>query len=79
MRPVPYVMRNTAPVKVAVVKKPRKLTDSECVSSAIYHEARGEPLEGQRAVYEVILHRATGPAQEPVRGRDSTEAVQLVR
>jgi hypothetical protein len=56
--PVPYVMRNTAPVKVAVVKKPRKLTDSECVSSAIYHEARGEPLEGQRAVYEVILHRA---------------------
>lgn len=55
--PVPYVVRNTEAVKPVAVK-PRKLTESECLATALYHEARGEPLEGQRAVYEVILHRA---------------------
>lgn len=32
-------------------------SDSECLASAIYHEAGGEPVAGQRAVYEVIMHR----------------------
>lgn len=32
--------------------------DSLCVANAIYYEARGEPLVGQRAVYDVIRHRA---------------------
>jgi spore germination cell wall hydrolase CwlJ-like protein len=29
----------------------------ECLTEALYHEARGEPLEGQIAVAEVILNR----------------------
>jgi|SRR5579863_7674363 len=32
--------------------------DQECVAAAIYFEARGEPIEGQLAVAEVILNRA---------------------
>jgi len=28
-----------------------------CLSLALYHEARGEPLNGQRAVAEVIMNR----------------------
>jgi N-acetylmuramoyl-L-alanine amidase len=28
-----------------------------CLTAAIYHEARGEPLIGQRAVAEVIINR----------------------
>lgn len=30
----------------------------ECLASAIYHEARGEPVKAQRAVAEVVIHRA---------------------
>jgi hypothetical protein len=29
-----------------------------CLASAIYYEARGEPLKGQRAVLDVIVNRA---------------------
>jgi len=37
-----------------------KLADSErtCLAQAIYHEARGEPREGQLAVANVIINRA---------------------
>ena len=31
---------------------------TRCLSMAIYHEARGEPAEGQNAVGQVILNRA---------------------
>lgn len=34
------------------------MTSKECLASAIFHEARGEPIEGQRAVAHVILNRA---------------------
>lgn len=30
----------------------------ECMAIAVYHEARGEPLDGQLAVAEVIMNRA---------------------
>ncbi len=30
----------------------------ECIAVAVYHEARGEPLDGQLAVAEVIMNRA---------------------
>lgn len=33
----------------------------KCLSEAIYFEARGEPLAGQRAVAEVILNRVDDP------------------
>lgn len=59
--PVPYVLRSvisaakpkSKPVKQEVLSR----SDSECLASVIYHEARGEPLEGQRAVYDVVMHR----------------------
>jgi hypothetical protein len=37
----------------------RLLTEQEeCIAIAIYHEARGEPFDGQLAVAEVIMNRA---------------------
>jgi spore germination cell wall hydrolase CwlJ-like protein len=32
--------------------------EAGCLATAIYHEARGEPLKGQKAVAEVIMTRA---------------------
>lgn len=32
--------------------------DVRCVAMAIYHEARGEPLKGQKAVADVVMNRA---------------------
>jgi len=32
--------------------------DEDCLASAVYFEARGEPIEGQLAVAEVVLNRA---------------------
>lgn len=29
-----------------------------CLATAVYYEARGEPLKGQRAVVDVVIHRA---------------------
>ena len=29
-----------------------------CLSLAVYHEARGEPIEGQEAVAEVVINRS---------------------
>jgi len=33
-------------------------TEMDCLARAVYHEARGEPLEGQLAVANVVLNRA---------------------
>lgn len=49
------------PKKAVVVKH----TDGQCIASAIYHEARGEPLEGQRAVFDVIMHRVRATRTSP--------------
>jgi N-acetylmuramoyl-L-alanine amidase len=32
--------------------------DRECIATAVYFEARGEPIEGQLAVAQVVLNRA---------------------
>jgi hypothetical protein len=34
----------------------------ECLTAAVYHEARSEGVEGQRAVAQVVLNRARHPA-----------------
>jgi spore germination cell wall hydrolase CwlJ-like protein len=34
----------------------------ECLTAAVYHEARSESVEGQRAVAQVVLNRARHPA-----------------
>jgi len=31
---------------------------TRCVAMAVYHEARGEPVRGQRAVADVVVNRA---------------------
>jgi spore germination cell wall hydrolase CwlJ-like protein len=33
--------------------------EEDCLASAVYFEARGEPLQGQLAVAEVVLNRAS--------------------
>jgi hypothetical protein len=50
--------RHLNPVEAAVGRaKAEGDEEWECLSQAIYHEARGEPLLGQIAVAEVILNR----------------------
>ncbi len=34
----------------------------DCLTEAVYYEARGEPIEGQRAVAQVVLNRVRHPA-----------------
>jgi spore germination cell wall hydrolase CwlJ-like protein len=34
----------------------------ECLTAAVYYEARSEPVEGQRAVAQVVLNRVRNPA-----------------
>lgn len=49
------------PLSTLVERKATSRTASaeqECLASAVYFEARGEPLEGQLAVAEVVLNRA---------------------
>ena len=36
-------------------------SESNCLATALYHEARGESIEGQFAVAEVILNRVDSP------------------
>jgi N-acetylmuramoyl-L-alanine amidase len=33
----------------------------QCIAQAVYHEARGEPFEGQRAVAHIVINRAAVP------------------
>jgi len=42
---------------IAHKEVPVKHTGEQCKASAIYYEARGEPIESQRAVLDVIEHR----------------------
>ena len=46
------------PLVYAQQAGPELNEQEECVAIAIYHEARGEPLDGQLAVAEVIMNRA---------------------
>lgn len=44
-----------------------KTADIECLARNVYHEARGEPLEGQIAVAQVTLNRvASGQFQSSI-------------
>jgi hypothetical protein len=39
--------------------------DQDCLATAIYFESRGEPIEGQLAVAEVVLNRAASGRYPP--------------
>ena len=49
------------PLGTASISRPQiltaKKTDIECLARNVYHEARGEPLEGQIAVAQVTVNR----------------------
>lgn len=46
----------------AMVFKAHSQNDSDCLTQAIYYEARGEGTDGMRAVAQVILNRVRHPA-----------------
>lgn len=50
-----------ATLAAAVAAQPLAVDDEElnCLASGVYYESKGEPLEGQLAVAEVILNRAS--------------------
>lgn len=51
----PVALRAADPLRVA---DPTALAhDVECLTAAVYYEARGEPREGQAAVAQVVLNR----------------------
>jgi spore germination cell wall hydrolase CwlJ-like protein len=47
------------------VAKATPHTDQQCAATAVFREASSEPPEGQRAVYEVIMHRAKAQRKSP--------------
>jgi spore germination cell wall hydrolase CwlJ-like protein len=52
------------PARVAAAHRDaaqRRALDLRCLAENIYFEARGEPLDGQRAVAEVTLNRTRAP------------------
>ena len=54
--PLPMLVASQVSAQVA---KPVVLdAEAECLATAVYFESRGEPLEGQLAVAEVVLNRA---------------------
>ncbi|MFW5642259.1 MAG: cell wall hydrolase [Roseicyclus sp.] len=59
----PYVGRSADDPRIMsaaaldLLRRPQGGRDWQCLTEALYFEARGEPLEGQYAVAEVILNR----------------------
>jgi spore germination cell wall hydrolase CwlJ-like protein len=49
--------RGAAPFHLVEVAKGSSARALECLTAAVYHEARSEPVEGQRAVAQVVLNR----------------------
>jgi hypothetical protein len=64
VNPASLVLR-TAPVDVSplvrqlVVEK--LLADERCLAEAMYYEARGEGVDGEKAIAEVVFHRMRSP------------------
>ncbi|HEY0086747.1 MAG TPA: cell wall hydrolase, partial [Allosphingosinicella sp.] len=50
------------PFAITFASSADRLRAIECLTAAVYYEAATEPLEGQRAVAQVVLNRARHPA-----------------
>ena len=50
------------PAPIAAAMTPRWSDDVECLSEAVYYEARGESAAGQAAVAQVVLNRLARPS-----------------
>jgi hypothetical protein len=55
--PVPGVARQDYRIPANETVMQKLLREHKCLSEALYYEARGEGLKGQKAVAEVIFHR----------------------
>ena len=78
---LPAVVRQMGPAPLQPITRPpvmglREMVDAfvnyndqdaqeDCLAKAVYFEARGEPLEGQLAVAEVVLNRAASGRYPP--------------
>ncbi len=58
--PAPVLVAGSAPrVRSArLARVERGATPQACLAQAVYYEARGEPIEGQAAVAQVVMNRA---------------------
>ncbi|MGZ3306665.1 MAG: cell wall hydrolase, partial [Asticcacaulis sp.] len=56
------IMEQLARPAPAMVFKAHTTNDSDCLTQAVYYEARGEGEDGMRAVAQVILNRVRHPA-----------------
>lgn len=52
-----FFVTSTLAVPPSVPPVPEFTQDDICMAWVIYDEARGEPLRGQKAVYDVVTHR----------------------
>jgi spore germination cell wall hydrolase CwlJ-like protein len=50
------------PFAITFASDADRLRATECLTAAVYYEAATEPLDGQRAVAQVVLNRARHPA-----------------
>lgn len=58
----PVVANHASPAASAFAFKAHTQNDSDCLTQAVYYEARGEGVDGMRAVAQVILNRVRHPA-----------------
>ena len=58
----PNIDANHAWVNYALPTNVRSASETKCLATAIYFEARGEPERGQIAVAQVVLNRLKNPA-----------------
>jgi spore germination cell wall hydrolase CwlJ-like protein len=58
----PATMAPSVRAAAAMQFKSASRSDSDCLTQAVYYEARGEGVDGMRAVAQVILNRVRHPA-----------------
>jgi hypothetical protein len=59
---MPSLPPPTYPAPFAVAATPRGSSDLDCLTAAVYYEARGESAAGQAGVAQVVLNRLASPA-----------------
>ena len=62
LRSTPLLSDHPVRAAAAMIFKAHSQNDSDCLTQAVYYEARGEGEDGMRAVAQVILNRVRHPA-----------------
>ena len=63
--PAAFATRPALPFSLNALGVQEQQRGLECLTAAIYHEARSEPEEGQRSVAQVVLNRVRQPGFGP--------------